>query len=66
MAGTKIQCPLLVLWGSKGKIGQWYDPLAIWRQYSTAEVTGSPVTSGHYLAEEAPAEVLEKFVGFFG
>ena len=24
-AGQKIQCPLLVLWGSKGKIGQWYD-----------------------------------------
>ena len=24
-AGHKVQCPLLVLWGSKGKIGQWYD-----------------------------------------
>jgi len=66
LAGTKIQCPLLALWGSKGKIGQWYDPLAIWRQYSAAEVTGGPVTSGHYLAEEAPPEVLEKFAGFFG
>jgi haloacetate dehalogenase len=65
-AGAKIQCPLLVLWGSKGKIGLWYDPIAIWRQYSAAEVTGGPVTSGHYLAEEAPGEVLERFGGFFG
>ena len=26
-AGHKVQCPLLVLWGAKGKIGQWYDAL---------------------------------------
>ena len=25
-AGQKVQCPLLVLWGSKGKIGHWYEP----------------------------------------
>ena len=31
-----------------------------------AEVTGGPVDSGHYLAEEAPAEVLERFAVFFG
>ena len=30
-AGHKVQCPLMVLWGSKGKIGQWYDGPAIWR-----------------------------------
>jgi haloacetate dehalogenase len=65
-AGTKVRCPLLVLWGAKGKIGKWYDPLAIWRQYCSAEVTGGPVDSGHYLAEEAPGEVLEKFEAFFG
>ena len=26
-AGRKVQCPMLVLWGAKGKIGQWYEPL---------------------------------------
>lgn len=56
--GDKVPCPLLVLWGSKGKIGAWYDPLAIWRDYASAAVTGGPVASGHYLAEEKPAEVL--------
>jgi haloacetate dehalogenase len=65
-AGVKIQCPLLVLWGAKGKIAKWYDALAIWRHYCAAEMTGGPINSGHYLAEEAPEEVLERFEVFFG
>jgi haloacetate dehalogenase len=64
-AGRKIQCPVLALWGAGGKIGGWYDALAIWRAYCAAEVTGGPVQSGHYLAEEAPDEVLAAFDGFF-
>ena len=55
---------MLVLWGEKGKIGQWYDALAIWRQYCAADVTGHGVPSGHYLAEEAPDEVLRWLDGF--
>ena len=54
-----------MLWGAKGKIARWYDALAIWRQYCAAEMTGGPVNSGHYLAEEAPKEVLERFGAFF-
>jgi haloacetate dehalogenase len=64
-AGTKIKCPLLVLWGKKAKIEAWYDALAIWRSYCAAEVSGGPVNSGHYLAEEAPGEVLERLSAFF-
>ena len=63
-AGQKIACDLLVLWGSKGKIGGWYDPLELWRQYCDGTVRGSAVESGHYLAEEAPAEVLAALDGF--
>ena len=57
-AGQKVQCPLLVLWGAKGKIAKWYDALAIWRSYASGSLIGSTVNSGHYLAEEAPADVL--------
>jgi haloacetate dehalogenase len=64
-AGVRIQCPLLVLWGAKGKIGKWYDALAIWRRYCANELTGGPVASGHYLAEEAPGEVIQRFQEFF-
>lgn len=64
-AGVKVQCPMLALWGSKGKIGQWYDALAIWRAYCAADVTGGAVDSGHYLPEEAPGAVLDWFERFF-
>ena len=56
--GRRVQCPLLALWGASGSIGGWYDPLALWRQYANGPVGGHAVNSGHYLAEEAPHEVL--------
>jgi len=65
-AAVKVQCPMLLLWGGKGKIGQWYAPLEIWRRYCAAEVMGGGVDSGHYLAEEQPEQVLEHFAAFFG
>ena len=63
-AGEKIRCPLMVLWGAAGKIGGWYEPLEIWRQYCSGRVSGGPVASGHYLAEEAPDEVLRYILPF--
>jgi haloacetate dehalogenase len=57
-AGQRITCPLLALWGSKGAIPRWYDALSVWRDYATGPLEGGPVNSGHYLAEEAPEEVL--------
>jgi haloacetate dehalogenase len=65
-AGTKVQCPMLVLWGSKGNINRWYDALAIWRQYCANEVTGAAIESGHYIAEENPSELLARFERFLG
>jgi haloacetate dehalogenase len=63
--GKKVACPLLVLWGAKAKIQAWYDAPAIWRRYAAGTVEGGPVPSGHYLAEEAPEAVLERFRSFF-
>jgi haloacetate dehalogenase len=63
-AGDKLRCPLLALWGAKGKIATWYDALAIWRDYAAGPVEGSAVASGHYLAEEAPEEVLGRLATF--
>ncbi|MBX6742634.1 MAG: alpha/beta hydrolase [Acetobacteraceae bacterium] len=62
--GERIRCPLLALWGAKGKVGEWYDVLSIWRDYAAGEVAGGPVNSGHYLAEEAPEEVLARLDRF--
>ncbi|MGI4954332.1 MAG: alpha/beta fold hydrolase [Janthinobacterium lividum] len=62
--GLRVQCPLLALWGSKGKIGGWYDPVNLWQEYCAETVTGGAVNSGHYLAEEAPDEVLQAVLPF--
>ena len=64
-AGETVRCPMLVLWGSNGVIGKWYDPLAIWRSYCGAEIVGGAVESGHYIPEEAPEETLAWCGRFF-
>ncbi|WP_372623130.1 alpha/beta fold hydrolase [Falsiroseomonas sp.] len=63
-AGQRIACPLLALWGAKGKVGAWYQPLEVWRRYVAGPVAGAAVNSGHYLPEEAPEEVLAALDGF--
>jgi haloacetate dehalogenase len=63
-AGHKVQCPMLALWGAKGSIPKWYDALAIWRGYCAGPLSGGAVNSGHYLAEEAPNEVLAQLEEF--
>jgi haloacetate dehalogenase len=62
----KVRCPLHVLWGTNGKVGGWYRPLELWTQYASGPVTGGPVPSGHYLAEEAPDVVFDELTQFFG
>jgi haloacetate dehalogenase len=63
-AGRQITCPLLALWGRKGKIEAWYDPLAVWRAYAAGPLEGFGLDTGHYLAEEAPDEVAAALEGF--
>ena len=53
------------LMSGRGKIGQWYQPLEVWREYCASTLTGTAVPSGHYIAEEAPAETLAEFEKFF-
>jgi len=65
-AGERVRCPLLVLWGALGRIGTWYAPLEVWRGYADSTIEGGAVASGHYLAEEAPEEVLARLGPFLG
>ena len=57
LTALRITCPVLVLWGSMGRIGGWYDPVELWRQRSEGPVTGCEIEAGHFLAEESPDEV---------
>ena len=63
--GCRVRCPMRVHWGAKGLVGRWYEPLAIWQAYCDTSVTGGPVASGHYLAEEAPDAIIASFASFF-
>lgn len=60
----RIACPVLALWSSRGALEQWYDVLAIWRDWAN-EVQGHAIDAGHYLAEEAPDETYGALSDFF-
>jgi haloacetate dehalogenase len=64
--GSKhIHCPLLVLWGGRGKLAELYDDvLEIWRGWAD-DVRGRALDCGHFLAEEAPDETCAELLAFF-
>jgi len=61
---SKIDCPVLVLWGANGVIERCFDALAEWRERAT-DVRGHSLPGGHYLAEELPDETAAEFEAFF-
>jgi haloacetate dehalogenase len=62
-AGRKIACPVQALWGAKGAVAAWYDPLEVWRAWAD-DVTGQALDCGHFLPEEKPAETLALLKNF--
>jgi haloacetate dehalogenase len=63
-ATRKLPQRLRVLWGDHGAVGQNFDVLALWRERAL-DVTGRPLPCGHYIAEEAPALLLDEALKFF-
>lgn len=64
-ADRRIACPLFVLWGSGSAQGGSYDLLEIWRRHASGPVAGQAVSCGHFLPEEAPAQVASALLDFF-
>jgi haloacetate dehalogenase len=66
-AGTRIACPVLVLWSAGGPLDQWYatdgGPLAVWRELA-ADVAGQAVAGGHFFPEEHPEETARTLLDF--
>jgi haloacetate dehalogenase len=62
-AGRRIQCPVLVHWGSEE--GAMADSLDVWRVWADS-VEGGPLSSGHFIPEEAPEELTASLRGFLG
>jgi haloacetate dehalogenase len=63
-AGRKIACPVLAIWGDRGRSHKRRQVLETWRRWAT-DVRGEGLPCGHFLAEEAPdatRAALEKFL----
>jgi haloacetate dehalogenase len=63
-AARKITIPVLALWGDAGIARAAATPLDTWRNWAT-DVSGTPVDSGHFLAEENPEQTAKLLKGFF-
>lgn len=59
----KVSAPMLVLWGAAGVAAGAGTPLDVWRQRAL-EVSGGPIDSGHFLAEENPAATTAALLAF--
>lgn len=62
--GTKLEMPLLALWGAKGLVGRLYDVKAVWEDYAT-HVEGMALPCGHFLPEEQPEQTTAALSDFF-
>ena len=62
--GKKLTQPLRVLWGEHGAVGANFDVLQLWQERAH-RVSGRALPCGHYIAEEAPGELLAEALAFF-
>jgi haloacetate dehalogenase len=66
--GRGISCPTLALWSEGGALDSWYEaaggPLGIWRDWA-ADVTGRPISGGHFFPEQNAAETVSELRSFF-
>jgi haloacetate dehalogenase len=61
----KISCPVLALWAEKGAMHRLYNVLDTWKERAS-NVTGKPLPSSHFIAEEIPAMLLSELGNFLG
>ena len=61
--GSRIACPLLVLWGEHGLMERHFDVQATWRERAE-DVRGQRLPCGHFLPEEAPQDTLKALLAF--
>jgi haloacetate dehalogenase len=62
-AGRKIAAPMLALWGERPN-REKSRSLEVWQDWCDAKVSGGPIDSGHFLAEENPADTLAALSAF--
>ncbi|WP_406281155.1 alpha/beta hydrolase [Nocardia sp. NBC_00881] len=63
VAGRRVTCALLVLWGARGFVGTRYDVVEVWRRYAD-DVRGQGLDCGHFIPEEAPQQTIDALRDF--
>src|SRR5438034_550067 len=63
-AGRKITCPVLAIWGDRGRSHKRRQVLETWRRWAV-DVQGEGLPCGHFLAEEAPEATQNALQQFF-
>jgi haloacetate dehalogenase len=64
--GQRVECDVQVLWGGRGVVERFFEPLDLWQAQCSATVTGQALPSGHFVPEERPVETAEALLSFFG
>ena len=59
-----VECPVLVLWGEKGRMHALYDVPATWRERAR-DVRSRLLPCAHFVVEESPDETAAELLAFF-
>lgn len=62
-AATKIQAPLLAIWGDQSVVGNLYDVQATWQEKAN-NVEGYALPCGHAIPEECPEALADLLINF--
>jgi haloacetate dehalogenase len=60
----KIACPLLVMEGLNGVMGQRFDVAGIWKQEATGPVSHAPMPGGHFFIDLHPEKTTQALRAF--
>jgi haloacetate dehalogenase len=63
-AGRRLDCPLLLIWGSS-EFPDQREMRSAWAEIAP-RIETAPLDCGHFVAEEAPDETVAALVGFLG
>ena len=62
--GRRIECPVLVLWATRGVLPRLYPSvLDVWAPWAD-ELVGGAIDATHFLAEDRPRETVDRLLGF--
>jgi len=64
--GKTIDCPVYILPGNFFLTSGARPALDVWRETFAPDATGEVIESGHFVAEENPAQTANALVNFFG